>query len=222
MKRKKKNFLIIGLGRFGLSVLKRLSAINDNIIAIDIDENRVNLASEYVQNCFICDCTKKRTLIDLGIENIDKVIVAIGNNLQASILVTMNLKELGVKNIIVRVDEDDYIDVMKRLGASEVIIPEEDSADNLAIRLMSDSFLDYYNINDEYGIVKLSSPSSFISKSLIEIDARNKFNVNIIGIIRNDIFFMPKGNDNINGNDIILVLGKNSDINKFNEYLSGK
>ena len=221
-RKEKKNFLIIGLGRFGLGMVKQLSNLTTNIIAVDIDESRVVLASEYVDQSLICDCTKKRTLIELGIQNIDHAIVAIGNNHQATILITINLKELGVKNIKVRVDDPEYIEVLERLGADEVIVPEEATAISLANRIMSDSFLDYYQVSKDYGIVKVMVNEKFEAKSLIDMDVRNKFDVNITGIIRENKFFMPKGNDNIYPNDIILVLGKISHIDRFDRFVNGK
>lgn len=222
MKRKEKNFLVIGLGRFGLSIVKQLSTLTSNIIAVDIDESRVMLASEYVDQCLICDCTKKRTLIDIGIKNVDHAVVAVGNNLQATILITINLKELGVKNITVRVDDQEYIEVLERLGADDVIVPEEESAISIANQIMSDSFLDYYKISNDYGIVKIMIGDNFASRSLIDMDVRNKFDVNITGIIRDNKFFMPKGNDKINAGDIVLVLGKISCIDRFDAYVNGK
>lgn len=222
MKRKEKNFLVIGLGRFGLSIIKQLSTLTSNIIAVDIDESRVMLASEYVDQCLICDCTKKRTLIDIGIKNVDHAVVAVGNNLQATILITINLKELGVKNITVRVDDQEYIEVLERLGADDVIVPEEESAISIANQIMSDSFLDYYKISNDYVIVKIMIGENFTSKSLIDMDVRNKFDVNITGIIRDNKFFMPKGNDEIKAGDIILILGKISCIDRFDAYVNGK
>ncbi len=221
-KREKKNFLIIGLGRFGLGIVKQLSSLTPNIVAVDIDENRVTLASEYVDQCLICDCTKKRSLYDLGVQNIDHAVVAVGNNLQATILITINLKELGVKNITVRVDEPEYIEIMERLGANEVVVPEEASATSLANQIMSNSFLNYYKVNKDFGIVQILVNDSFEAKSLIEMDVRNRFDVNITGIIRNGTFFMPKGNDTVQANDIILALGKMSHINKFDIYLNAR
>lgn len=221
-KREKKNFLIIGLGRFGLGIVKQLSSLTPNIVAVDIDENRVTLASEYVDQCLICDCTKKRALYDIGAQNIDHAVVAVGNNLQATILITINLKELGVKNITVRVDEPEYIEIMERLGADEVVVPEEASATSLANQIMSNSFLNYYKVNKDYGIVQILVNEAFEAKSLIEMDVRNRFDVNITGIIRDGKFFMPKGNDTVQANDIILALGKMSHINKFDIYLNAR
>lgn len=155
-------------------------------------------------------------------QNIDHAVVAVGNNLQATILITINLKELGVKNITVRVDEPEYIEIMERLGANEVVVPEEASATSLANQIMSNSFLNYYKVNKDFGIVQILVNDSFEAKSLIEMDVRNRFDVNITGIIRNGTFFMPKGNDTVQANDIILALGKMSHINKFDIYLNAR
>lgn len=216
----KKSFLIIGLGRFGLALVKTLSNLKCEVLAIDMDEESVNEASQYISHCLVCDATKLHNLEELSLSNIDHAVVAIGNNLQASILTTINLKELKVKHITVRVDQHEYVSVMERIGADDTIIPEEASAISLANQIMSDTIIDYYDVADEYGIVQIQVPEDFKEKSLIELDPRNNFDINVIAIIREEKFFIPKGNDVIKANDIVMVIGKKNKITKFDHYLT--
>lgn len=216
----KKNFLVIGLGRFGLGIVKAISELNYDVIAIDNNEKAVEAASQYIPHCAICDATRISALKELGINNVDHAIVAIGNNLQASLLTVINLKELNIKQITVRVDSEEYQNVMERIGATDVIIPEEASAIGLANQIVSDTFVDYYKINKDYSIVKLLINEDFKEQSLLELDTRNNFDINIMGIMRQEKFMQPKANDTIQANDIILVFGKSSKIIKLDHFLN--
>lgn len=216
----KKSFLIVGLGRFGLSIVKTLKDLKADVIAIDIDENQVNKAATMINHCVICDATNKNHLKEIGASHIDHAVITIGGNLQATIIATINLKEMGVKEITVRVDDDEYVSIMERLGATDVIIPEEASAVGLANQIISDSILDYYKISAEFGIVQIQIREGFKPISLISLDSRNSFDVNIVGIMRDNHFFIPKGVDMIQAKDVIFVIGKTFKITKFDSYLN--
>lgn len=216
----KKSFAIIGLGRFGMEIVKTLTQLKCELIAIDLDESRVTKASEYVNHCVICDSTNKMNLTDLGINTVDHAVVAIGNNLTATILTTINLKELGVKKVTVRVDEEQYVAVMERVGADDVIFPEEASAISLANQIISDNVLDYYRINKDFGVVQIKVNKNFEEKSLIELRARELFDINIVGITRSGKFFLPKGTDKVLPDDTIMVIGKQENVVNFEQFIS--
>lgn len=216
-----KNYMVIGLGRLGTSIVKELSLHTKDIIGVDVDEACVNQVSEYIEQCFVCDSTKKRILEEIGAKNIDHAVVAIGNNLQATILTTINLKELGVKYITVRVDDSEYSNVLERLGADDVLIPEDDAGRQYAKQILSDTMLDYYSIDQEHAIVQIAIPHDFEEHSLLELDYRNKYDINIVGIIRSGKFFLPKGSDTIKPLDAILVVGRNLKITKFDKAING-
>lgn len=217
----KKSFMVIGLGRFGMSVVKTLAGLNADVVAVDINEECVQLAHEYVDHCLICDPTKRKVVQDLCVNKIDHAIVCIGNNLQATMLVTMNLKEANVKKITVRIDDTEYAPIMERLGATHIVIPEENSAVRLANEVVSDGILDYYEVAEGYAMIKLFVKDKFASISLKDLNARNKFSINIIGIIRDDDFILPLANDIIKAKDEIIVIGKKKDINDFNKNIIG-
>ncbi len=216
----KKSFAIIGLGRFGMGVVKTLSKSKCEIIAIDVDNNCVTEAARFVEHCVVTDATNVNNLRQLGVGHVDHAVVAIGNNLQATILATINLKELGVKRVTVRVDTPAHITVLERLGADEIIVPEEASAISLANHIISDNILDYYKVQGDFAVVKIKVKDGRTPKTLIDLNSRNKFDVSIVGIVRDNNFFLPKGSDMVQGKDIVLVIGKNNNVLKFEEFLN--
>ena len=132
----------------------------------------------------------------------------------------MNLRDLGVKRITVRIDDERYIEILKRLGATEFISPENTAGNTLANQIIGNSVLEYYYIDKKYGISKIQVNSKFKAIQLLDLDSRNRFDVNIVGIIRNNDFFIPKGTDSIEPNDIILVIGRNSKMVKFEHEIN--
>lgn len=218
----KKSIAIIGIGRFGFSLVKTLSTLKADVLTIDKNEEALKKVTEYATKEAIADASKIESLRDLGLQNYSTAVVAIGNDIHATIMATINLVELGVPDIIVRVDDDEYIPVMNKLGASRVIVPEESSAVSFAHQLVSTNFADYYDIQGDYGIVKLRVPSYYKATPLIDIDARNQFAVNIVGIIRNGKFFIPRGTDSINPNDQLLSIGTHENLNKFSSFLTNE
>ena len=216
----KKNFVVIGLGRFGINVVKGLIALKSECLAIDVNKEAVQLISDFTPNCAIADGTKIKALEELGIKTIDHAIVAIGNSLQDTILTVINLRQLGVKKITVRIDSEEFRDIMIRLGATEVIIPEEASAVGLAHQIISDTILDYYKVNDEYSIATVIVGRNFQQQTLIELNSRKKYDINIIGITRDGQFFQPKADDTICVNDVLTVFGNSKKISKFDSFLN--
>ena len=216
----KKTFMVIGLGRFGSCVARVLVNNKCDIIAIDKNEKSVRDLSKIVNNCVIADSTSLSVLSDLDANKVDHAIVAIGNNLQASILTVINLKKLGVRKITVRADDITYKEVFEALGATDVIVPEESSAISLGNQIMSDSVLDYYGVSDDYAMVKVIVGNLFVPKNLIELNLRSLFDVNVVGITRNNKFFIPKGTDSINPGDVVVVVGTRNRISKLDDFFN--
>ena len=218
-KQAKKSFIIIGLGRFGTSIAKILSEMNYDILAIDIDEDRVAAVASLVQNCTVADSTKFSVLEALGADKIDHAVVTIGNNLEASILSVMNLKKLNVKRISVRADEEEHKEIFLRLGADEVVIPEETAAISLANQAISDTILDFYPIAEGYSIIKVIVGDNFETKTIAQMNVRVKFNVNILGIFKDAVFSIPKPSDKICSGDCLVLVGSKENYSKFVEYI---
>lgn len=218
----KKSFAVIGLGQFGTAVVEELVDLGMDVIAIDIDEENVKKISNIVETTFIADSTDEKALKNLGIDNVDTAIVAFGSNLEATVLTTVVLREIGVKQLIVRVDNDYYVSIIKRLGATEVISPQKSAGKALANRLGNDDYKDFYKLDDKYSVVSISVNPGFIPKTLKEIDSKNTFGVNIVLMIRNGKSFVPGGKDSILPDDMIYVVGNSKEIRVFREYLNGK
>jgi len=216
----KKSFIIIGLGRFGENVARILASKDEDILAVDINEDRVSNVADIIPHCAICDATNFEALKSLGIEKIDHAVVAIGNSLQNSVLTLVNLKKLGMKNITVRADEEDHAEVYRALGANEVIIPEESSAVSLAYQMLSDTVLDYYKLSENYAMVQISVSEGYEPKSLVDLDVRNKFDVNVIGFIKKNDFVLAKASDLIEPGAIIVVVGTRNKVFEFDKHLN--
>jgi trk system potassium uptake protein TrkA len=216
----KKSFAVLGLGRFGLKLIEELSHHNADIIAIDTSEENVSKASEFVSNAFVCDATNENALKELGVGNVDHAIIAFGSNLQATILSTIILKEMGINKITVRVDDDYYVKVIKKLGATDVISPQRIAGIRLANKIISDTFIDYFNISSDFCIVEISVNENVMPLNISDINPRNNFEVNLLLIQRGDNIFSPKGTDDIMPKDMLYIFGTRQKISKFDHFIN--
>ncbi|WP_096199175.1 potassium channel family protein [Bacillus sp. FJAT-45350] len=217
---KKKQFAVVGLGRFGGSVCKELSKQGMDVLAIDTDETKVNEYKNIVTHAVVADSTDENTLKSLGIRNFEHVIVAIGDNIQASILTTLILEELGVNHITVKAQNDYHEKVLIKIGADKVIHPERDMGVRIAHNIVSKNVLDYLELSDEYSIVELIAGNIMHGKTLIELDVRAKYGCNIMAIKRGeDINVSPMAHESIIRGDILIVIGADKDINRLEKSL---
>ncbi len=212
---KTKSILLIGLGRFGKHVASELVELGHQVMAIDNNEDRINDIASMVTNSQIGDSTSEEYLASLDVSNFDVCIVAISGDFQASLETTCLLKELGAKKVVSRAERDGQAKLLLRNGADEVVYPEKQLAQWIAIKYSSDSILDYIEIDDEHGIFEIKVPKDWVGKSVIQIDIRKKYNINIMGVKNN-------GKTNLNitpdlvfqDNESILVLGEQKTIEK--------
>ncbi len=216
----KKQFAVIGLGRFGGSICKSLSEQGMDVLAIDIDENKVKNYASIVTHAVIADGADEEALRKLGIRNFDHVIVAIGENIQASVLTTLILDELGVKHITVKAQNDYHEKVLNKIGAHKVVHPERDMGVRIAHNIVSKNVIDYLELSNDFSIVELIAGTKLDNKSLIELNIRAKYGVNIIAIKSNDVINVsPHGTQKIFIGDILIVIGAVSDIHKLETAL---
>ncbi|MDR9792922.1 MULTISPECIES: potassium channel family protein [Aeribacillus] len=219
----KKEFAVIGLGRFGGSICRTLSEEGAEVLAIDVDEDRVNEFANIVSHAVVADTTDEAVLKSLGIRNFDHVIVAIGDNIQASILTTIMLKELGVKHITVKAQNDYHEKVLSKIGADTVVHPERDMGRRLAHNLLSNNVLDYLELSEEHSIVEIAANRNIAGHSLIELDIRAKYGINIVAIKRNnEIIVSPQATEVIKAGDILIVIGADVDIDRFEKKVLGE
>lgn len=203
-----KTYIVVGLGRFGSEVARQLYAHGCEVLAVDCSEELVNQISNDVTHAVVADARDKGVLRALGAAEFDCAIVAIGGSLGDSVLATMNLKELGIPKIVCKAHDETHRQVLLKLGADQVVIPEKENAERLARSLSSPNVLEYIELSDEYGIIEVPAPKRWLGKTLKELNVRAKLGVNIIAVERNEkIDVSPAADYQILEGDIMVVLG---------------
>ncbi|MCO4096495.1 potassium channel family protein [Macrococcoides canis] len=215
-----KEFVVIGLGRFGGSIVKELSALDMDVMAIDSDEARVNEYADIATHAVIADTTDENVLKSLGIRNFDHVIVAIGDNIQASILTTLILKDLGVKKVTAKAQNDYHAKVLNKIGADTVVHPERDMGRRIAHNVASSSVLDYLELSDQHSIVEIRAGETLHGRTILELDIRANYGINIIAVKRGkEIIVSPDPAVAIENGDILIMIGHDNDLNRFEKKI---
>ncbi|WP_144780857.1 potassium channel family protein [Macrococcoides caseolyticum] len=215
-----KEFVVIGLGRFGGSIVKELSALDMDVMAIDSDEARVNEYADIATHAVIADTTDENVLKSLGIRNFDHVIVAIGDNIQASILTTLILKDLGVKKVTAKAQNDYHAKVLNKIGADTVVHPERDMGRRIAHNVASSSVLDYLELSDQHSIVEIRAGETLQGHTILELDIRANYGINIIAVKRGrEIIVSPDPAVAIENGDILIIIGHDNDLNRFEKKI---
>ena len=217
----KKSFAVIGLGQFGRAIVDELIDNGMDVIAIDNSDEAISKISKRLPTAFVADSTDEEALKELGINDVDAAIVAYGDNKEASILTTVILRELGVEQIIVRVDDDYYVPIMKKLGATDVITPQKAAGAALANRLGNEDYKDFYRLDAKYSVISIVINPGFIPVTLRELNCKEIYGVSIVLVIRNNKSFVPGGNDSLLPDDTIFVVGGNKEIRDFREAING-
>ena len=203
-----KSYVVIGLGRFGTQVARKLCTLGCEVLAIDSKSELVQQVAGDVTQAVVADARDKDVLRALGVADFACGIVAIGNSLGDSVLATMNLKELGVSHVVCKAYDETHRQVLLKLGADQVVIPEQEQADRLAKSLSSPNVLDYIELSQDYGIIEVPAPKAWQGKSLRELNVRAKLGVNIIAVERQgQINVSPAADYRIEDGDIMVVLG---------------
>ena len=209
-----KSYVVIGLGRFGTELARRLCALGCEVMVIERSNELVQQVSQQVTHAVMGDARDLGVLKALGVQDFDCAIVCIGDNLADSVLATMNLKELGVPKVVCKAHDETHRQVLMKLGADQVVIPEQENAARLAKSLSSHNVLDYIELSDEYGIIDVPAPKAWVGKSLKELNVRAKLGVNIIAVKRDeDVNVSPAADYIITAQDIMVVLGDNKALN---------
>lgn len=209
-----KTILIIGVGQFGSHIAKRMSELRCEVMAVDINEDRINEILPYVTNARIGDSTNEEFLRSLGVDNYDVCIVALGGLFQSSLETTSLLSELGAKKVISRATNDVQMKFLLRNGANEVVYPEKQTALRIATKYASDSILDFIQLDNSYSIYEMKVPKDWYGKTLSQIDVRKKYRVNILTVKRGREVFIPSFDTVIQTDDIVFVIGEIRDIQK--------
>ncbi len=228
-----KQFAVIGLGRFGCSVAETLISKGVQVLAIDKDEEKVQHISDIATYAVTLDATDEKALKSIGIQNVDTVVVSIGEDIEASVLVVMLLKELGLKEIVAKSITDLHGRILVNLGVTKVIFPEREMAKRLASSLVMPTIMDFIQLSEEYSIAEIPSPKEFGGKTLKELGIRARYNMNVLAIKRKvptmeeggatafteETVVSPTADDKIEAGDILVVLGENSKFHKLSKLL---
>jgi len=222
-----KQYAVIGLGRFGASVAKTLAEKGQQVLAIDSKEDVVQDLAEYVTNAVCIDATDEKALENIGAQSVDVAVVSIGKSLEASILVTLALKDLGVPKIIAKAVSENQAKVLEKLGVNEIIFPERDMGEKLANKLISPEVVEEINLSPEYSMFEIKTPQEFINKSLKDLEVKAKHSINIVAIKRKVkstarkaakpvelLNILPKGEDILMEDDMLLILAPYEAIDK--------
>lgn len=218
---KKQTFAVIGLGRFGGSVCKTLSDAGQEVLAIDKYESRVNDYKDIATQAVVADAQDEDVLRSLGIRNVDHVIVAIGEDIQASILVTLMVKEQGVKYVTAKAQNEYHAKVLEKLGVDRVVHPERDMGVRIGRSLTSKNMVDYLDLDANFKLAEiLITNPEFVGKSLAEMDFRDRYGLNVIALAHSrQEMVLPSAGDVLTENDSILVAGPTRAIDKFEELM---
>lgn len=207
-----KSFMILGAGRFGRSLAETLVHLGNEVAIVDEDEDIIQDIADNVTHAFIGDCSDENALKAFGVSNYDTVVVALSENMTASILATVTLKELNAKYIIARAIDNTHKKILEKIGADMIVMPEHEMGKKIAHQITSSKFLDYIELSDKYSIAEIECPSKWMSKTLKELDIRGKYKINVIAVERDDQIIIPNAEYKFNTSDILVTLGNNKDI----------
>lgn len=213
---KKRTFFVIGLDRFGYNLAINLEKTGNEVVGLDKDEEKVNRIADQITHGAIGDPTDAAVLRALDIRAEDIAIVALTNDIQSGVLVTMMLKEMGIKTVIAESTSEIHGRILQKVGADKIIFPEKDMGERLAKSLSHSDIMDYIDLSDEYSIMEIRTPKEWAGKSLIELKVRTAYNINVIATrnAKGELSLSPDPADPLSQQDILIVIGKNKDIEK--------
>lgn len=211
----RKEFVVIGVGEFGTNVAITLAEFGAVVMAVDKEEKALELIADQVTYTICADASNPEVLKTLGIRNYDGAIVGMGHDLETSVLITMQLKEIGMPYIMVKAATELEGRILHKIGADKVIFPDRETGIRVANQIMNGNYFEVIELSDSYSIVEVDAPESWIGKTLQELNIRAKYNLNVIGIRSLDEMNpAPGANDILKEGDLLIVLGHNNDLKK--------
>ena len=212
-----KKVVIIGLGIFGFNIMKELYENGFEVIALDKNKEAVQRARDYSTKAIVADGTDREVMEMIGIQEDDPVIISFGEDLAASTLITLHLKQMKIRNIIVKAPNEEHKLILEKVGATEVLIPEKEIAGKVAKSLISPNVLDYLPLSEDYMIFEMAPPNSFLGKTIGELQLRGKYHIEVIAvrdILSDRIHMVPQADFVIKDGEVLVVVGKDKDIKK--------
>ena len=215
-----KSVLLIGMGRFGRNIDEQMQNLGNEVMIADESEEIIQRLSTTFPDCHIGNCANENVLKDLDVKSFDVCFVTIGTNFESSLIITILLKQLGAKKIIAKASQEIQANILKTIGADEVIYPERDMAQSLAVKYSASNVFDYLELSDEYGIFEIPVLSYWVGQTIINIDVRKKYKLNIIAVKNGEnLSVSPAADYAFKGNDHIIVVGKPKDVLKLTERM---
>ena len=209
------SILVIGLGRFGRHLCEKLARLGNEVMIVDNNEAAVTEMADRVTSAKICDCTDENVLRALGVHNFDICFVCIGSDFASSLLITSMLKDLGAKRIVAKASADMHMRLLLRNGADEVVYPERDSAERIAIRMSASHVFDYIELTEEHAIYEIPPLAGWIGKTILELDIRNRYHINILAVKTGETLRpLPGAHYTFTGSEHILALASQEDAKK--------
>ncbi|MBU7014096.1 MAG: TrkA family potassium uptake protein [Theionarchaea archaeon] len=212
-----KQFVVIGLGSFGVNLAIALTEEGHEVLVIDADRKKVEAIKDKVTHAVIGDATDKQIMSEIITPDTDTVIVGVNEGMEASTLATLYLKDVGVKEVIVKAISDEHVKILKAVGATEIIYPEKDVALRLAERLSTPNLIEHLPLTPEYSIVELTPPEAFLGKTLRGLDLRKEYGIVVIAVkdmLTNTFHLIPGGDFEIRPDTALIIIGKKSDIER--------
>lgn len=212
-----KTFLVVGLGRFGTAVASELCALGNEVLAMDVREDLVQAVASSVTHAVTADARDQEVLRELAVRNFDCAVVAVGNDIGGSALITLNLKELGVEKVIAKASSHTHRKVLEKIGADRVVFPEHEMGNKLAHALSSSNVLNFIELSDDASIVEIPIPKEWVGMTLRQLDVRNAYGVNVIALRRGPkqkFLIAPGGDTVLEDTDVIVALGPDKHINR--------
>lgn len=204
----RKRYAVIGLGRFGASMAKVLTEMGQYVLAIDSSEQKVEALAPTVHNVVRADSTDPAALRALRIHEFDTVIVAIGDNVEASVITVLNCRDLGVKHLVAKAQDDAHGRVLERLGVDRVVYPQRDMGARVASNISAGGIIDFVRLSEKYGMAELDPPDSLVGKSLLELDLPKRYGLNVMAIKRGKrVIVSPRAEERITQEDLLVVIG---------------
>ena len=212
-KGKDKQYIVIGCGRFGSSVAKKMCQLGNEVMVIDKDEDSIENIAEQVTHTAIVDVTEERDLKSIGLGNFDVVIVAISSDIRSSIMATIMAKEMGVPKIVCKAKDELQAKVLYKIGADKVVFPERDMGIRLAYNLASENILDQINLDPEYSIMEIVTPTNWVGKTIIELNLRAKYDITVLAVkTTSGLKVMPSPNYKMQEKNILIIIGNTDKI----------
>lgn len=210
---KKKEFVVIGCGRFGISCALTLADLGYNVLVIDANEDTINELADKVTHAVVADVRQEKVLEDLGVKNFDTAIVSISSDFQASIMATIACKDLGVSTVIAKAKHTTHARILKKVGADRVVIPEKEMGIKLATTLTVSNIMDYIELSDEYSMLEIKTPRQWAGESIDQLNIRKNFGISIVALLRGEkIVVNPMPTEVLRRDDAMIVIGENADI----------